>query len=192
MLESWLVRLCGRDHVVRTREPGGWDGGDHVRDILLHGNLQHPWSELFLFMYDRCEHIARVIAPNLSAGRVVLCERYHASTVAYQGWGRGIPVELLRQIEREAELPSPDVVLLLDVSAGTALTRLAGRASDRIEGEGGAFLDRVRSGFLELSEADASRWHRVDAEANSDSVHAEITRLLEPMIRDYQDEDISD
>ena len=193
LLEAWLVRFCGRDRVVRTREPGGWSGGQQVRDTLLHGNLQHPWSELYLFMYDRCEHIAQVILPNLNEGRIVLCERYHASTMAYQGWGRGMPVAFLRQLGTEAAIPVPDAILFLDVSIQTALARLGGRScSDRFEGEGGLFLDRVREGFLELSQTDnPSSWCRLDADASIEGIHKEIVQQLTPLMRGYEREDFT-
>lgn len=194
LLEDWLVQLCGKDRVVRTREPGGWNGGQQVRDTLLHGNLQHPWSELFLFMYDRCEHIAQVILPNLNEGRIVLCERYHASTVAYQGWGRGMPIGLLRQLGNEADIPAPDVVLFLDIAVQTALTRLGRRSSsDRFEGEGRVFLDRVRDGFIELNQTDnLSNWRRINAGASIEDIHTEIIQLLIPLIRGYQRENFTD
>lgn len=193
LLEDWLVRVCGRDRIVRTREPGGWSGGQQVRDTLLHGNLRHPRSELFLFMYDRCEHVAEVILPNLDEGRVVLCERYHASTIAYQGWGRGIPVGFLNELGHEADIPAPDIVLFLDVAVPTALTRLGDRASsDRFEGEGGVFLNRVRSGFRELSRTDKpSQWCCIDADASIQDIHTDIIRRLTPLIRGYRREDFS-
>ena len=83
--------LSARGTVVQTREPGGWEGGAELRSMVLGGSLKHPWSELFLFLLDRAEHAARVITPALEAGRHVVCERYHDSTLAYQVWGRGMP-----------------------------------------------------------------------------------------------------
>ena len=95
---------------VLTREPGGWEGGGTLRDIVLSGDLRHPWSELFLFMLDRTEHAARVIGPAISEGRHVVCERYHDSTLAYQVWGRGMPFEPLRDMAKLAALPEPDAL----------------------------------------------------------------------------------
>ncbi len=86
-----LASRFGDDAVLWTKEPGGWTGGEKIRDLLLKHGMQHPLSELFLFLADRCEHIREVVAPALEAGKIVVCERYTDSTLAYQSWGRKIP-----------------------------------------------------------------------------------------------------
>ncbi|MEN2995728.1 MAG: dTMP kinase [Acetomicrobium sp.] len=86
-----LSNIFGNERVLITREPGGWSGGSQLRDILLHSDWR-PWSEFFLFMADRCEHVEEQIKPALAKGQIVICERYIDSTLAYQGWGKGLPL----------------------------------------------------------------------------------------------------
>ncbi len=173
----WEYR--GTDGIVCTREPGGWPGGGALRQILLNDELHHSWSELFIFMADRCEHVAQVIVPALKTGRVVLCERYHDSTVAYQGWGRGLPRPLLDELFRWTELPKPDYSIFLDIPVEVALTRLRKRGSlDRFERLGSDFFARVREGFLAFADADPKRWIRVDGSAIPERVTEDILAQL--------------
>lgn len=144
---------------VLTREPGGWEGGGLLRGMVLDGGLRHPWSELFLFMLDRTEHAARVIAPALAEGRHVICERYHDSTLAYQVWGRGMPFEPLRDMAALAALPVPDITLFFKISPETALARVGKRGKpDSFEREGLAFMRKIDEGYGELAKLEPRRW----------------------------------
>ena len=151
ILEKHLAGLLGGDRVIRTHEPGGWSGGCVVRDLLLRSKEMSPMGELFLFAADRCEHVREIIAPTLSAGRWVVCERFVDSTVAYQVYGRGIPGEYVQSIELWAKYPEPDLTLYFDIAPDVAAVRRRNRiAEDRFESERQSYLERVRDGYLEL------------------------------------------
>ncbi|MFA7652008.1 MAG: dTMP kinase, partial [Synergistaceae bacterium] len=112
---KWLVEDKKRDALL-TREPGGWPGGDVLREIVISGKLKHDWSEAYLFMLDRAEHIASVIQPAIDSGRDIVCERYHDSTLAYQIWGRGLPLEIFDELARLSAFPVPDLTILFDIT----------------------------------------------------------------------------
>ncbi len=146
-----------------TREPGGTALGNAVREIFLdRGSTIAPVTEAFLVNAARAQHVQEVIRPALAAGRIVLCDRFTDSTLAYQGYGRRSDLEILRRLCRIATQGlEADLVLVLDVPVGVARARLDARsqATDRIEAEGDAFHERVREGFLVLAEGSAR--HRV-------------------------------
>lgn len=161
---EWLLDHKGITPML-TREPGGWEGGDVLRGMVLNGELRHKWSEAFLFMLDRCEHVARVIAPALAEGQTVLCERYQDSTLAYQVWGRGMPLNLFEKLALAADLPVPDLTVFFDIPVETALARAAKRGRlDAFEKEGRAFMDKVRAGYVALSDREPERWMRVNCD----------------------------
>ncbi|MCF0247152.1 MAG: dTMP kinase, partial [Synergistes sp.] len=136
-----------------TREPGGWEGGETLRKAVLSGSLRHRWSEFFLFMLDRAEHIARVIEPAAASGKHVICERYHDSTLAYQAWGRELPKEPLLAFSELVEFPVPDVTIFLKISPDKALSRAGKRgALDSFEKEGVSFMEKIHRGYCELAE----------------------------------------
>ncbi|MGA8576963.1 MAG: dTMP kinase [Candidatus Cybelea sp.] len=142
-------------NVTVTREPGGTALGNSIREMFLDRDVTiAPLAEACLVNAARAQHVADVIRPALEAGRVVLCDRFTDSTLAYQGYGRGLDIGMLRGIcDAAAEGIEPDLVLVLDVPVGVARARLGARARavDRIEAEGDAFHERVRAGFLELA-----------------------------------------
>lgn len=158
--------------VITTREPGGTPFGHALRDLLLHPPAgQSPcWgAELLLYLADRAQHVAERVAPSLAAGHWVLSDRYHGSTLAYQGHGRGHPLELLGALHRfAANGLQPDLTLWLDVPLAEAMARLRHRAQDRIETEGEAFLSRVYYGFRRLAEGPG--WRRVNGDGDPDLV----------------------
>ena len=149
-----------------SREPGGTAAGEHIRALLLDPSLPSvvPRAEALLMLAARAQHVAEVIRPALLAGRDVVCDRFSGSTIAYQGYGRGLPVVELASLSAWAsEGLEPDLVILLRVPPDEALRRLAGRGSaDRIEDERESFFARVDAGFLEMAAADPSRWRVVD------------------------------
>jgi dTMP kinase len=163
-----------------TREPGGTKLGAEVRSLLLHsGTGLGALAELFLILADRAEHVASLIQPALRAGEVVLCDRFADSTLAYQAYGRELPVSEVRGVEffaRQGLLPDLTFVLDCPVEVGLSRTRRrrGAEAVDRFEGEAVAFHERVRRGFLALAEEDPRRIRVIDATRSPEDVHREI------------------
>jgi dTMP kinase len=159
-LAEWL-RSVGHDPLV-TYEPGGTPAGSAIREIFLNRWITiAPLTESFLVNAARVQHVVDEIRPALEAGRVVICDRFTDSTLAYQGYGRGLDLSSLRAIcEIATGGLEPDLVLIVDLPVETARARMRARANDadRIEAEPDAFHERVRQGFLKL--ADSPR-HRV-------------------------------
>ncbi|MDQ0008602.1 dTMP kinase [Luteibacter jiangsuensis] len=166
-LEAHL-RERGVDLVV-TREPGGTVVGEAVRGVVLDAanNELCAESELLLMFASRAQLVRQVIDPALAAGRWVLCDRFTDASYAYQGGGRGQPVERIAELERwAAHGLKPDVTLLLDLPVSTGRARAAGRGeADRIEVEGDAFFERVREAYRERASADPARFRVLDASA---------------------------
>jgi dTMP kinase len=165
------------DDVLVTREPGGTPAGDRIREVLLDPALRlDPLAEVLLYAAARSQHVLEVIAPALAEGRVVLSDRFAAATVAYQGFGRGLDLAFVEALNQRATLGHlPDLIVLLDVAPETGLRRIAQRgAIDRLERADLAFHRRVRAGFLAQAQADPSRWHVIDAEADEQHVAAAL------------------
>lgn len=184
LLEHWL-REQGRG-VVRTREPGGTEVGVLIRDIVLHhrGDIA-PRAEALLYAADRAHHVATLVRPALDRGEVVIQDRYLDSSVAYQGAGRVLDGDEIRDLSLWAtEGALPDVTVLLDVDPATARERLdaADKPFDRLEAEKTAFHERVRSAFLALAAAEPERFLVVDAtqsvEAIAEAIRARVRAHL--------------
>ena len=145
---------CEGQEIIVAREPGGTPAGDAVRSIFLQPGLHvNPLAETLLINASRAQLVADVIRPALARGAVVLCDRYVHSTLAYQGYGRGLPLELVRTIcDAATGGLMPDLTLLVNISHETSRKRLASRGDghDRVEQEEDAFHRRVREGYLEL------------------------------------------
>ena len=143
--------------VLMTREPGGTAVGDAIRRIFLDRSMAiAPLTEALLVNAARAQHVTEVIRPALSSGHVVLCDRFVDSTLAYQGHGRGLDLELLREMcDLAVDGLKPDVIFVLNLPWQVARERLRQRADavDRVEGEDDAFHERVRAGFLELAQS---------------------------------------
>ena len=166
--------LAEREPVV-TREPGGTPVGERIRDLLLHSGVDMaPEAEMLLFMASRAELVARVIAPALAAGRIVIADRYHDTTLAYQGGARGVPTWW------PESFPRPDRTFLLDLPAETGLERVrrSGSAADRMESEAVAFHRAVVAAYRRLAEAEPNRWVRLDASCAADEVHQAVMTSL--------------
>ncbi len=180
LASEYLAKRIGRDKVVWTREPGGWPGSEALREMLLSKEFSHPWSEVFLFIADRCEHVRRVIEPGLRSGCHVICERFNDSTLAYQSWGRGLPLRSVQQALSIVTQPVPDKTVLIDVCPATALDRLKKRdALDLYEKQGLEFLQRVSEGYRQLVSMDPSRFIVVNGEGTPESVFAVLRESLE-------------
>lgn len=151
--------------VTVTREPGGTAVGDAIRHLLLHADVPiEPLVEFLLYSASRAQHVSEVITPALRRGQVVLSDRFAAASVAYQGYGRGLEVAFVEELNRRATAGlRPDLTVLLDLDPAEGLRRVAGRgAADRLEREELGFHRRVRQGFLRQAEGDPS-WLVLDA-----------------------------
>lgn len=160
------LRAAGRD-VVLTREPGGTELGRTLRELLLHTDGVGPATEteLLLYLADRAEHVRRVIRPAIERGAIVVADRFSDSTLAYQSWGRGLPLDTVRSLDEFARgglLPIVTFVLDLPVEEGLARARAVGPA-DRLESEAVEFHGRVRAGFGEIAAAAPGRVLVLDA-----------------------------
>ena len=174
--------LAERLGALLTREPGGTPVGESIRRLLLdpaNAGLSAR-AEALLVLADRAEHVSAVIEPALQSGRDVVCDRFSGSTLAYQGWGRGLPVEELRSLSAWAAAGcEPDLVVLLAAPAEVTGSRLAARGgADRMEGAGGAFFRRVDEGFAALAAADPLRWVVVDGDGPIEEVALRVTAAV--------------
>ena len=165
-----------------TREPGGTPLGQALRELLLNPPKEAapaPTAELLLYAADRAQHVEQVIRPALDRGDWVLSDRFSGSTLAYQGYGRGLDLQTIVDLERIATAGiSPDITFWLDLPLQESLRRRGARADDRIEAEGEAFLARVAKGFQRLS-AERS-WSAVAADQSADQVQQVIrTQLMD-------------
>jgi dTMP kinase len=177
LLAEHLGALC-------TREPGSTQLGERVREVLLHADDVHldARAEALLFAAARAQHVAEVIEPALSRGETVVADRYIASSLAYQGFGRALGVDVVRRINDWATGGLwPDLIVLLDVPAAVASTRFGGDL-DKLEAAGDDFHRRVSSGYAELAAADPDRWVVIDGSAGvedvADRVRAAVDRWL--------------
>lgn len=173
LLGEWLAP---RDPVV-VREPGGTELGEKIREVLLFGGLAiDAEAEMYLFMASRRQLIAEVIEPALSRGQVVVADRYHDSTLAYQGGGRGVATWW------PDSFPRPDVTFLLDLppEVGLERQRRRGRAADRLETEAPGFHQAVAAAYRRLAEAEPGRFRRLDATRTPEAVHADVMAALSP------------
>jgi dTMP kinase len=183
-----IVRLAGRLRArgiepVITREPGGTPLAEGIRALLLDvGRAPGPIAEAFLMEAARADLVAHVIRPALAAGRVVLCDRYDDSTLAYQGAGRGLDVTMLRAWNGAATGGlTPDLTLLFDLDPATGLERRAGAAGapNRLDREPPEFHARVREGYLELARSEPGRFVTLDASLPPEAMEAKLWEAVE-------------
>lgn len=185
LLEDWL-RALGRT-VVRTREPGGTEVGNLIREIVLHhrGDIS-PRAEALLYAADRAHHVATLVRPALARGEVVIQDRYLDSSVAYQGAGRVLDAGEIRALSLWAsEGALPDVTVLLDLDPVSARQRLdaADKPFDRLEAEQAEFHGRVRAGFLALAAAEPERFLVLDASLPVDEIAAAVRARVDIALR---------
>ncbi len=186
-----LGRVC-----LTTKEPGGTDIGRQLRSVLLDPENSdiHPVTELLLYAADRNQHIQQVIKPALEAGKTVICDRFHDSTVVYQGFCRGLDCGLVSEINRLVLSDfRPDITFVLDLEPGLGLERAwhevdsGGRSSSetRFENETLAFHARVRQGYLELAEKEPERFIVVDAGRDEQTVRSDIISAFSEKCRGF-------
>ncbi|HVH64386.1 MAG TPA: dTMP kinase [Candidatus Dormibacteraeota bacterium] len=164
---------------VLVREPGGTELGEQIRELLLYKGLAiDAEAEMYLFMASRRQLIAEVIEPALSAGQIVIADRYHDSTLAYQGGARGVPTIWPQTF------PKPDITFLLSgpVEAGLGRHEAAGKAKDRMEQESMEFHRRVAEAYDRLAATEPKRFVRLDATGTRDKIHLEVRDHLKPLI----------
>jgi dTMP kinase len=184
LLEEWL-RAQGRE-VLRTREPGGSEVGVLIRDIVLHhrGDIA-PRAEALLYAADRAHHVATVVRPALDRGAVVVQDRYLDSSVAYQGAGRVLDADQVRELSLwAAEGALPDLTVLLDLDPADARRRLdsADKPFDRLEAEREEFHQRVRQAYLGLADAEPGRFLVVDAAQDPARIAEAVRARIAPML----------
>ena len=181
LLAEWL-REQGRE-VVLTREPGGTEIGDQIRAVLHdpYNTAMGARAEILLYSADRAQHVAQLIRPAIADGKIVVSDRYADSTLAYQGYGRGLDLEMLRTITAFATGGlTPDLTIYLDVTPeeGLQRRRLGGDEWNRLDAEALEFHQRVRDGYLKLVEQEPERWAVINAARSVEEVQAEIRGLV--------------
>jgi dTMP kinase len=180
------LRETGRD-VILTREPGGSAGAEEIRSLVLEGDPDR-WSaetEILLFTAARRDHLERTIEPALTAGKVVICDRFADSTRMYQGLSRGDLRGLVDQLHSLMIKREPDMTVLIDMDPHTGLSRAKGRqgAEERFEDFGPALQRKMRAGFLALAEEFSDRFRIVDGNRDMDSVARDVTKIVTAALR---------
>jgi dTMP kinase len=189
-----VERLQSIGRTVRlVREPGGTPIGEEIRHTLKHSEKNHAMTaetELLLMNASRAQLVREILRPALDAGEVVLCDRYYDSTTAYQGYGRGLDLKLVRAvIDFAVGETRPGLTLLLSVPAEVSAARLASRQSnlpfirDRIEEADRGFFERVKKGYDAIAAAEPGRVKVIDASGSVDAVRAAIWRQVEPLLK---------
>jgi len=182
-----LARALGRQghRVERTGEPDGTALGSAIRKFFERPGLRpEPLVEVFLFMAARQQHVKEKLGPWLVHGRVVLCDRYADATVAYQGYGRGVDVDVIRELNVHATGGLlPDLTLLFDLQPEDGFRRIGGRRLDHFEREQLAFHRRVRRGYLEIRRAEPKRVRLIHAGRPP----AEVAREVDAVVREHLD-----
>lgn len=174
-------RLGARLGLDVTFQHGATDVGGAIRSIVLDptNKTLDDRAEALLIIADKAQHVAEIVGPALATGATVISDRFTASTLAYQGYGRGLDLEILRStMDFATHSIEPDLTVLLDVDLEVALARL-GDQMDRIEGAGAEFHERVRHGYLKLAAADPDRWLVIDAGGTVDEVAARVDAAVD-------------
>ena len=186
--KKWLKQQgC---EVLKTQQPGGTRIGKQIRNILLnpaHKEL-HPESELLLYLSDRIQHLTETILPAKAEGKIILCDRFHDSTVAYQGYGRGLNLNSIESIFTYSIKPyTPDLTFLLTISTTIVVSRLEKRkeqsSRDRLDIESSNFFERVSKGYQELASAEPDRFVCIDGEQEIEVIHQQIISEIQDRFR---------
>jgi dTMP kinase len=166
-----------------TKEPGGCPLGEEIRTLLLEkGELRiDPLTELFLIEADRTQHASEVIRPALEKGQMILCDRYTDATIAYQGYGRGVDIDFIIEMNRRATGGvAPDCTIVLDCPVDVGMGRAHGE--DRFEREGHEFHERVRAGYLRIARQEPQRVKVVSGNGGQAEIQAEIRGIIRPLL----------
>lgn len=177
LLAEYLQKK-GHD-IVLTREPGGKGLGEKVREILLNydGEVSDR-CESFLFLADRAQNIDTIVNPAVDAGKIVLCDRHTDSTVAYQGYGRGLDLDRINLLNNIAvNGRKPDLTFVFDIDTETSMKRV-GKEKDRMENAGLEFHNRVREGYLKIAQQEPERIKVIDASKSIEEIHKEVLNKI--------------
>jgi dTMP kinase len=169
---------------ISTREPGGIKASEKIREIILNDDI-NDITEIFLYEASRSEHFIKVIKPALDENKIVICDRFTDSSLAYQGYGRGIDLKLINYLNDIATYgKKPNLTFILDLSVKESIKRITDRRKpfDRLESESFEFFTRVRNGFLEIAENDKSRVKVLDGNLEIEKIHLNIKEELKKHI----------
>jgi dTMP kinase len=182
--------------VVVTREPGGTVIGEDIRQVLVSDASVHiaPTTELLLYGAARAQHVAELISPSLEAGRVVISDRYTDSTVAFQGYGRGLDLDVVERVNRFATGGLvPDLTIVFDLDPAMARMRLGSRPVGGLLGafddQHADFHERMRSGYLRMAMEDPARIRVVDASGSAEETHSSVMALVLPKLEEARSRD---
>lgn len=177
LLKDYLLSK-GYDVLV-TREPGAKGLGEKVRDILLnYDGVVSDRCESFLFLADRAQHIDTIVKPAVDRGAIVLCDRHTDSTVAYQGYGRGLDINQINMLNNIATNGmKPDLTFVFDVDIETSMSRV-GSEKDRMESAGIDFFNRVRNGYLKIAEEEPGRVKVIDSTLSIEAVFNQVLYII--------------
>ena len=182
-LSKWLPKsglIKKNTTLIKTREPGGSILGREIREMILNTNKSNPPSiltELLLYSADRAEHISKIILPALERGNWVISDRFSGSTLAYQGYGREINIDIIKKLENiVCQNISPDLTFFLDISPEESIFRRKNKIADRIESEGLEFLKKVNNGFKLI--ALENNWEIIQASKDLTSISQQIQTSL--------------
>ena len=181
MLLAKYLKSKGLEVIV-TREPGARGLGEKIREILLNydGEVSSQ-AEAFLFLADRAQHIDVIVNPAVESGKIVLCDRHTDSTVAYQGYGRGLDIDRIKMLNNLATGDRrPDLTIVFDIDVETSMARV-GAEKDRMESAGTEFFNRVRNGYLKIAELEPERVKVLNATKSVEDIHKEVVALYESL-----------
>lgn len=183
LIQKLKVALEKSGHqVLATREPGGSELGEYIRDCLLNPDFGISFgekAELMLYLASRVQHIEEVIKPALEQGKVILCDRFNDSSIAYQGGGRRLGIEKVRSLcEMACDGLAPNLTFFLDLDPEAGMRRLTHK-KDRLESEEISFHRRVREAFQQIAAQDPKRVHLIDATQTPDEVFAQVVRIVD-------------
>ena len=187
-LSKWLISrnlIPENNQLVITREPGGTELGKSIRSLLLDNSREKSpdsITELLLYAADRAQHVNEIIRPSINKGDWVISDRFCGSTLAYQGYGRKLNINLIKDLETIATQGiSPDITFLLDISVEESIKRRKDRKDDRIEKEGREFLSEVSLGFNTLSKD--RKWKKISAMKSKEKIMSEIQSEITNLIK---------
>ncbi len=186
-LTSKILAEKGYDVVV-TREPGGTSISEKIREILLSPLNSEMVNECEILLYcaARAQHVREKIIPAVESGKIVLCDRFQEATFGYQGYGRGIPLDVLKAVNAYATGGlNPDLTFIFDLSVEMSAGRMAkiNKAKDRLEQNSAEFFQKIRDGFLNLAKSSPERIKLINAEQSIEQISAEVINLIQKHIK---------
>ncbi len=172
-------------NVIFTREPGGSKLGEKIRELLLSSEFDIlDWSELFLFLASRYDNTKKIIEPALREGKIVICDRYLDSSVAYQGYGRALNFEIIKMLNDIVTLNiKPDITFLIDIPEELSIQRIKGKNLDRIENETRDFYRKVRLGYIEIAKNENDRFVILDGKMQLSKLREKVIKITEKFLR---------